>query len=414
MCLHVETRATDKAAHRYCAVVVVVAVVVVLVVVVGCWLLVVGCWLLVVVVGCWLLVVVGCWLFLVVGCCWLLVVVGCCWLLVVVGCWLLLETNLFEKQFFVCFFVFLAETNLSKLLFPCEETFVFHSSCRAGSLSRNRPRHTQLQAASPRPPASPHPAAPHPASPHPASPSPHATPSGFATPTGIAASGSATSGIATSGLAAVHRRRRRPRRIPASPHPASPRHTQLQAASPRPPASPHPAAPHPASPHPASPQSGLATVHRHRLLRHRRIRPRHARTGLATHIFRRLRPSPASPHTSLFVVRCWFCFACCCCCRCRCTLFPKKGLIWVAKYVLCCRRTLRLFPSLQCEEWHSAQMSWSWQPMSCNGKAAAAHTARLAFCANCAIRALCRLAGGGCFPAASSRMCLCSPTTTVL
>ena len=55
-------------------------------------------------------------------------------------------------------------------LFPCEETFVFHSSCRAGSLSRNRPRHTQLQAASPRPPASPHPAAPHPASPHPASP----------------------------------------------------------------------------------------------------------------------------------------------------------------------------------------------------------------------------------------------------
>ena len=104
VCLHVETRATDKAAHRYCAVavVVVVAAAAVVVVVVGCWLLVVGCWLLVVgcwllVVGCWLLVV-GCWL-LVVGCwllvvgCWLLVV-GCwllvvgCWLLVV-GCWLL-------------------------------------------------------------------------------------------------------------------------------------------------------------------------------------------------------------------------------------------------------------------------------------------------------------------------------------
>ena len=86
MCLHVETRATDKAAHRYCAVVVVAAVVVVvLVVVVGCWLL------LLLVVGCWLLLVVGCsWLLLllvVVGC-WLLLVVGC-WLLVVVGCWLL-------------------------------------------------------------------------------------------------------------------------------------------------------------------------------------------------------------------------------------------------------------------------------------------------------------------------------------
>ena len=87
MCLHVETRATDKAAHRYCAVVVVAAVVVVvLVVVVGCWLL------LLLVVGCWLLLVVGCsWLLLlvVVGC-WLLLVVGC-WLLVVVGCWLLLH-----------------------------------------------------------------------------------------------------------------------------------------------------------------------------------------------------------------------------------------------------------------------------------------------------------------------------------
>ena len=78
VCLHVETRATDKAAHRYCAVVVVAVVVVVLVV--GCWLLVV------VVVGLfWLLVAGGCWLLLVVGCCWLLLVVGCCWLLVVVG-----------------------------------------------------------------------------------------------------------------------------------------------------------------------------------------------------------------------------------------------------------------------------------------------------------------------------------------
>ena len=47
MCLHVEPRETDKAAHRYCAVVVVV------------------------VVGRWLLVVVGCWLLL------LLVVDGC-------------------------------------------------------------------------------------------------------------------------------------------------------------------------------------------------------------------------------------------------------------------------------------------------------------------------------------------------
>ena len=73
VCLHVETRATDKAAHRYCAVVVVVvvvvvavvAVVVVLVVVVGCWLLEVGCCC----CCCWLLVV-GCWLLLVVGCCW--------------------------------------------------------------------------------------------------------------------------------------------------------------------------------------------------------------------------------------------------------------------------------------------------------------------------------------------------------
>ena len=84
-------------------------------VVVGCcWLLlVVGrCWLLVVVGCCWLLlVVVGCWLLVVVGCCWLLVVVGCCWLLVVgvVGCWLLLETNLFEKQFFCLFFAIRTE-----------------------------------------------------------------------------------------------------------------------------------------------------------------------------------------------------------------------------------------------------------------------------------------------------------------
>ena len=75
VCLHVETRATDKAAHRYCAVVVVVVVVVAVVAVVVVLVVVVGCWLLVVVVGCWLLLVVG-----------------CCW-----------KQTFFEKQFFVCF-----------------------------------------------------------------------------------------------------------------------------------------------------------------------------------------------------------------------------------------------------------------------------------------------------------------------
>ena len=91
VCLHVETRATDKAAHRYYAVVVVAAVGVV----------VVGCWLLLVVVGCWsLLVVVGCWLSDVVGCCWLLVVVGC-WLLLVVGCcW---KQTFVKNSFLFCF-----------------------------------------------------------------------------------------------------------------------------------------------------------------------------------------------------------------------------------------------------------------------------------------------------------------------
>ena len=79
VCLHVETRATDKAAHRYCAVVV-VAVVVVVACCCCCWLLVV------VVVGLfWLLVaVVGCWLLLVVGCCWkqTLLLKNSCWFVV--------------------------------------------------------------------------------------------------------------------------------------------------------------------------------------------------------------------------------------------------------------------------------------------------------------------------------------------